>query len=345
MAFVKPDFSREKVSKAGRILVSKTATQEERCAALEILNRWRACHAYPINTFQATLRKKLKRLKTEALVAQRLKRTPSIIRKLELNPGMQMARMQDVGGLRAVVSNIGEAYKLRKAYTEASFTHQLSGEYDYIETPKKSGYRSIHLIYKYKNPSNPIYDGLSLELQIRTKLQHAWATAVETIGTYLGQALKSSEGSEAWLNYFKLASAVFAHMEECPAHEDFKHLSFKDLCNQLKEKNDELNIIEKLNSFSIATNAIEKRKVPGNYHVIFLDSINKKVSIRSYGQQRIDAANMYYALLESMTKEQDGQQVVLVATNSIKALRKAYPNYFLDTKAFIAALRKVERIC
>ena len=50
---------------------------------------------------------------------------------------------------------------------------------DYIENPKSSGYRSIHYIYKYSSNIQD-YDGLKIELQIRTRLQHSWAMAVET---------------------------------------------------------------------------------------------------------------------------------------------------------------------
>ena len=52
---------------------------------------------------------------------------------------------------------------------------------DYVENPKDSGYRSIHYVYKYSSKADK-YNGLKIELQIRTKLQHNWATAVETAG-------------------------------------------------------------------------------------------------------------------------------------------------------------------
>lgn len=345
MAFVVPNFSKTQVSKAGSILISKSATPEEHRDALELLNHWRACHAYPINTFQATLRDRLRRLNIDALVAQRLKRTPSILKKLERNPGMQMARMQDIGGLRAVVSSIAEVKKIHKLYSDINFNHIKDGEDDYIKYPKSSGYRSLHLIYKYKNPGNPKYDGLRVELQIRTKLQHAWATAVETIGTFLDQSLKSSEGSKEWLDYFKVVSAAFAHLEKCPTSREFTNLSFQDICELVKSETLRMDVIRKLNSFSIATNAIEKKKVQGNYHIILLDAKDKTVQISSYGQQRIEEANYHYASIESSIQSNTDKQVVLVATNSIKALKKAYPNYFLDTKEFINALRKVERLC
>lgn len=345
MAFVVPNFSKTKVSKAGETLISQESSPEEKELAFELLNHWRACHTYPINTFQSTLRNRLSRLNINGLVAQRLKRTPSILKKLSRNPGMQMARMQDIGGLRAVVNNINEVNKIYKIYSEIKLTHELSGEDNYITNPKESGYRSLHLIYKYKNPLNPVYDGLCVELQIRTKLQHAWATAVETIGTFLDQSLKSSEGSQEWLDYFKVVSAAFSHLEKCPTNKNFSHMKFINICEIVKQKTQQLDVIRKLSSFSIATEAIEKQKVQGNYHIILLDAKEKTVKITSFGKTRIEEANYEYSRIESSIQEDADKQVVLVATNSVKALKKAYPNYFLDTKEFISALRKVERLC
>ncbi|WP_156781546.1 hypothetical protein [Comamonas aquatica] len=76
-----------------------------------------------------------------------------------------------------------------------------------------------------------------------------------------------------------------------------------------------------------------------------LDAKDKNVTITSYGQKRIEQANIDYSVIENSIQNDPDKQVVLVATNSINALRKAYPNYFLDTKEFINALRRVEKYC
>jgi putative GTP pyrophosphokinase len=186
--FFSPKYSKKHVSRAGSVLVEGGASSDERSHAFGVLNHWRTCHAYPINTFQATLRSRLLKVCRSALVAQRLKRTPSIIKKLQLNPGMQLARMQDIGGLRAVVETVQQIRELESLFKKSRSSHELVREDDYISTPKDSGYRSLHLVCRYKSTSSPEYNGLCIELQIRTKLQHAWATAVETIGTFLDQA-------------------------------------------------------------------------------------------------------------------------------------------------------------
>jgi hypothetical protein len=130
---------------------------------------------------------------------------PTIINKLRLNPSMKLARMQDIGGVRAVLKTIKDVRDLEREYRNKShFKHELVNEKDYIESPKNTGYRGIHLIYKYKNNRKKAkeYNGLLLELQIRTRLQHAWATAVETMGTFLGQPLKSMDGDKKWFDFF-----------------------------------------------------------------------------------------------------------------------------------------------
>ena len=79
-----PSESGNRINKAGDILSDrkKRASASEFEWAWDLTGRWRACHAYPINTFQATLRTKTKDLSGAPIVAQRLKRMPTIIDKL-----------------------------------------------------------------------------------------------------------------------------------------------------------------------------------------------------------------------------------------------------------------------
>lgn len=344
MSFSIPKYSKSQISKAGSDLADLSVTNELRANASEILNHWRACHAYPINTFQATLRQRLKKISKNALVAQRLKRTPSIIKKLQINPNMQLARMQDIGGLRAVVDSMNQVNKIRDVYINRSFEHELIKENNYIENPKKSGYRSLHLIYKYKNSDNTIYDGLYLELQIRTKLQHIWATAVETVGTFSNQALKSNEGEKSWLNYFKLISAAFSRIEKTKSHADFIHLSDIEIYKLVKIENDKLEIKNKLRGYTLAVNLIDKNNNSGNYHIVILDFLDRRVKVESYGKKNLEKANQRYAEYELAAEIDKKTQVVLVSTTSTKALKRAYPNYFLDTNDFVRQLNFIEKL-
>ena len=342
MAYAVPNFSRKQITRAGNVLVNPGVTRGEFSDALELINYWRACHAYPVNTFQATLRSRLKRLGFDFIVATRLKRIPSIEKKLLINPGMQLARMQDVGGLRAIVSSTRQVRALQDIYSDESLTHELIATDDYILNPKKSGYRSVHLIYKYRNPLSPKHDGLCLELQIRTKVQHMWATAVETVGTFLNQALKSSEGEEAWLEYFRTVGAAFAVQERSPVEESFANLSRAELYDRVRTLGSELDVRRKLDAFSVAAQHINNQST-GSYHLIVLNAAEKTVEIRSFGKRRLEEANAAYANAEkAASRSSQDVQPVLVATDSMHKLRRAYPNYFLDTKEFLRAVGRIE---
>lgn len=169
-----PTESKSHINKAGKILVQGNLFSQEYQDALELANRWRACHAYPINTFQATLRTKIRSCQGEVIVAQRLKRMPTIIDKLSRFPTMQLTTMQDIAGTRAIFENLSDVQLITSKYVHnKNFPHEIVGDYDYISNPRDiDGYRSRHLVYKYRNNQNPSYNGLRVEIQLRTKLQH-----------------------------------------------------------------------------------------------------------------------------------------------------------------------------
>ena len=106
--------SREKVRKAGKVLVHSSPGTIEYDQALEIAQQWRLAHVYPINTFQARLRHIAKNI-PGSIVAQRLKRMPTIIDKLDRYPDMQLSTMQDIGGVRIIVPTITYRALAKKA--------------------------------------------------------------------------------------------------------------------------------------------------------------------------------------------------------------------------------------
>lgn len=335
-------YSRKQVNRAGEALRSSGPDLGDYEQALEVLSNWRSCHGYPVNTFQATLRDRIKPIDKHAIVAQRLKRAPSIIAKLKRFERMQLARMQDIGGLRAVVGSVRALRRIRERYQEGTLSHELANVFDYTAQPKPSGYRSVHLIYRYRNKLAPSYDGLFVELQLRTRQQHAWATAVETMGTFLNQALKSSEGPEEWLQFFALAGCAFSFEEGGQAVPGYEKMSVRAVCRQLREDARRLRVDERLRAFAVAANAISGSS-QGAYHLILLDASAKTVTIRSFPKARLEEANESYTRLEARLDPESTQQAVLVSTSSVKSLRRAYPNYFLDTADFLKILDRITR--
>jgi RNA-directed DNA polymerase len=72
-----------------------------------------------------------------------------------------------------------------------------------------------------------------------------------------------------------------------------------------------------------------------------LDSASKSVSITPYSTARLEEAADAYTVYEQRTKQGEPIEAVLVSAGPIGNLRKAYPNYFLDTAAFIRQIEKL----
>jgi putative GTP pyrophosphokinase len=343
-----PSESKKQINRAGQILINENSSVDDKNWATDLADRWRACHAYPINTFQSTLRRRLKinNYSSDTLVAQRLKRMPTIIDKLKRHPTMQLSTMQDIGGVRAVLSSIDEVYELVSSYKQKSnksrFSHELLDEKDYIREPRsEDGYRSLHLIYKYKNTQYPQYDGLRLELQIRTKLEHTWATAVETMGTFLGQALKSRQGDREWLNFFAITSSAFAHIEKCPAIPRYSALSYKETALAVSEANTRLGALDMMSGFSAAVNYITQKGKGWSYHLIVLNSLERTVEVKPYDRDSLGQAMLDLAKLEKEVSEGNKIEPVLVSAGPVSVLRRAYPNFFLDIDEFVRIVGEI----
>ena len=259
---------------------------------------------------------------------------------------MQLTTMQDIGGLHAVLESIVDVYKLASTYRDNTrFKHELVDEKDYMYKPRsEDGYRSLHLIYKYKNKRNPAYDGLRLELQIRTKLQHTWATAVETMGTFLGQALKSRQGDQEWLDFFAITSSAFAYMENSNPVPRFKGLSHKETFSAVAKAEANLDVLEKMNGFSFAVREIVKHRGKGkswSYHLIILNSLKQTIQIIPYDRESFKEAMIHYSKVEAEAAKGKKIEPVLVSAGPIDELRKAYPNFFLDIRDFMSIVHEI----
>jgi ppGpp synthetase/RelA/SpoT-type nucleotidyltranferase len=341
-----PKESKNQINKAGLILIKDNISVEEWAWAIDLADKWRACHAYPINTFQSTLRVKLRDYSHNPIVAQRLKRMPTIIDKLKRYPSMKLTTMNDIGGVRAVLGSVSDVYRLADSYrNNPRFSHELFDEYDYIKYPRsEDGYRSFHLIYKYINTLHPEHDGLRIEMQIRTKLQHIWATAVETMSTFLGQALKSRKGEQEWLDFFALTSSAFAYKEKRSLVPRFGNLKQDDTHKALAESERKLSAIEKMNGFSVAADAIIANRNSGYasfYHLIVLNSLEKKVQVTPYGRNSFEQALEDYSKVEKEVADGKKLEPVLVSAGRIGALRRAYPNFFLDITEFVGVVSSI----
>lgn len=352
MVWEKLIYNKLEINRAGKILIDLNNSDEEKNKAITILDNWRAVHGYPMHIFQMTLKKKAINVDKEALISQRLKRASSIIYKLQRKydgrePSMMLYQMQDIGGCRAVLSNVTLARELyEKHYLKGNLKHRLVNKKDYISKPKLDGYRSLHLIYEYKSDKNKKkFNGLLIEVQIRSRLQHLWATAVETTGFLTRQAIKSNEAELRWIEFFKLVSSAFAKIENCPivpdTPEDEKKLYF-----EIKKREQELKFTDKIKSLSSAIGFMdrkikEKTKKKAKFFLLELDIVGKQTLITTYTEKEEQKAIDAYSALEKRHLNSTEYDIVLVGAENINDLKKAYPSYFLDTSQFLIYLNKI----
>lgn len=195
-------FTKSEINLAGRKIIAKNISSEERNECLKVINSWRRAHAYPMNTFAINLRHIVNNI-DGAVVVQRLKRLKTIEDKLVRFPEMELYRMQDLGGCRVIVPSVEDVYTVVKRMEQSRIRHKKAKPKDYIQAPNPdTGYRGYHLIYQYHSERNTKFNGLRIEIQVRTALQHSWATAVETVGEMTSNGLKFNQGDERWLLFF-----------------------------------------------------------------------------------------------------------------------------------------------
>ena len=346
LGLVLPEYSRRQVNRAGDVLISESASEQDLEQAEAVVNNWRGAHVFPLNTFQAYLRRKTAVVNQHGLVAQRTKRLPAIKHKLQRYPNMQLSRMQDIGGCRAVAGSLSVVNELMSIYSKAAFIHELvDGGTDYIQNPQVTGYRGIHLIYKYSSMKYEQYNGLRIEIQLRTWEQHAWATAVEIVDRFKGENLKFGIGDQYWTRFFALMGSVLALREGTPSVKNTPE-SRNELLDELKFLVHDLDVysffgqIQKIGENLRRTMRRSDSQNPAKKY--FLLTINRKNKVDIVVYKDLSKASVAYLQNERENRKQVGSDTLLVGTPSIENLIGAYSNYFLKPGTIRRFLREVK---
>jgi ppGpp synthetase/RelA/SpoT-type nucleotidyltranferase len=349
MKYEKLKYSSKDINSAGEILKNKNSSKENTDRALKILNNFRASHSYPLHIFQVNLKNNSLRRDKKALISQRLKRVSSVIKKLNRvygnNSSIRLFQIQDIAGCRTVVKNYSLAEELFEFYIKGrNLKHNFIKSNDYVTYPKDDGYRSFHIVYEFKSDkAKKDYNGRRIEIQIRTQLQHLWATAVETVDFFTRQHLKLSEGNPEWEEFFRLVSSAFAIKENCPIVNKTPS-NKKELYSKIREKEKQLDVINKLTKWDDALRLIDEKQLKNKearFFLLELDISREDLFIQTYKANEEEEATKEYAKLEKKYKDQKDYDIVLVGVDAAKDLKKAYPNYFIDTKDFVKELKEV----
>ena len=338
------EYSRSQIIKAGKTvkkLFNEKLSDEmvvQLLDATDVIDNWRAAHAYPMHVIYTHLRR-LARNHTDITVAERLKRLDSIVNKLVREPTMSLWTMQDLGGCRFIVPTINDVYAYAEKYENSRKRHELKSTYDYLRNPKASGYRSLHRVYEYHSDKTEIYNkNMLIEIQFLTHLQHVWATAVETMGLFTKQAIKSGQGSQDVKRFFALVSSLFAIEEGC-ATVPGTPSTLDELITEIRLLNDKCNFLDMLSAIRVAVDNRAGEKLSQGYYILILNYNTRRLRVRYFKPSQIEEANEVYSQIE---KERAESQIdaVLVSVSSFGALKTAYPNYFSDIGEFISRVKK-----
>ena len=147
-----------------------------KCAMMEVETKFRVLNE---NMSYEYDRNPIETIKT------RLKRPESILEKMKrrdvpFDPKAIEKNIFDIAGVRVICSYIKDVYMLEE-YLLRQDDIVLIDRKDYIENPKESGYRSLHLIV-----SVPIFLAdetkmMNVEIQLRTIAMDFWASLEHTV--------------------------------------------------------------------------------------------------------------------------------------------------------------------
>jgi hypothetical protein len=189
--------------------------------------------------------------------------------------------------------------------------------------------RSYHLVLKFTGREDEeIYNRQRIEVQLRTKLQHVWATAVEAADVVRREDLKGGKGNAGWLRLFALMSSETAALEGTVLVPGLsRQVECREELRLLNENLEAVNNLARWNSAIKFTDQIHTSL--SKVYVIQYDPDTNTVTVEP-------AARISQGY-ENLIQEEQGHErrdTVFVEIDRAEDLKQAYPNYFLDVGVF-----------
>lgn len=350
-------FSNKKVHNISKTLRSNNNSESPELfeEAMKVLSYWRFTHESSLDFATKLLEAKCTNIDKKFIVGKRLKRSESIIKKLIRFEDMSLRNMSDIGGARAIVSNIK---RVNKIVRELQSHPSIYRKRNYINKPKDDGYRGVHLLGEFLNSDK---QKRKIEIQVRSKVQHSWATTVEIVDLFTSQSLKSNIGHQDWKEFFSLVGKQFNIIELLPTYgmvSDkellFNYAKFVNAnpnylseLGRIKEISNKLNIRQNLIVYaeSLKKICISRANEQEGYFLLRLNTYTREIWGDFYSKSDAEKATEHYSFYESTIKNSENRWVVvLVSSNSVGDIQEAYPNYFADSAEFINLLNMIHFI-
>lgn len=309
--------SRNQATAAGKILKKLSGQQnsEEYGKQILILDSWRHQHEEPAQIFFKKLVGIINKY-PDAMATYRLKRKESILKKLyRSNGNFDLGAMDDIAGCRVIVNSVSEVYEVYNEILNLKEAGEIDIKKtkDYIKNPEKSGYRSLHVIIKQTLKQENIDRQYRIELQIRTKLQHYWSTAVEAMSEIDNVEYKDptlvSEGNtriQSCLQFFKVISKLFACCEN--NDDELK----EELANSVRTNDKFKEIIDDLKAArnSVTIN-MQKNSTQGGegLYLLELSRETQELTIHSYTMDCVEKAITNYNSKENSSISNEANKI------------------------------------
>ena len=328
---LKRNISKTAIDKAGNVLAKeKFKTYEEWEAADKIFDEFRQAHLQPLTSTTIAIQNWFRADNASYIIVQRLKRKPQILKKLRrLNT--RLTQLQDIGGLRIIVDQNSDVDRLIEYITDKlkrQTSIVIKRTVDYRKKGRDdSGYRAAHIIMEK--------DGVSLELQIRSRIQHYWAELIERTSVIYGYVIKELEGDDRVIKYFKELSNLFYLIETGQQPDASQKIDIERRrieAESVINESDTRNILSGYINEGLVKTLQDKERRIGNSNFnnwvfifnwnqgIFVDwtivSLDPNEAIKSY----VEYENKYPA--------DKGFEVVLVGTSSVANVRETHSHYF-----------------
>lgn len=129
------------------------------------------------------------------------KSTVAIVEKLKRET-IRLNQIQDIAGCRALVNGLTE----QDGLVESLLVLFPEVDVDDKRRAPTNGYRAVHVIV-WKN-------GRPVEIQVRTRLQHAWAEISEKIADAHGHDIKYGKGDEEARSFLDKLSVATEELEQ-----------------------------------------------------------------------------------------------------------------------------------
>lgn len=338
-------YSNTCIQKMGKILF-KSKNPDEVAQAERIIEEWRGQHDKVLDEFEQRLLPILNNGNISIVDrGRRLKRLKAIKNKMDRHDVWNLSTMQDIGGMRLILSSLDAVYQTKQLLENTGINDfEIDDSNDYINTPRSTGYRAIHIVFRY-TPADLQHDcyGQKIELQLRTKYQHIWAMGVETAELITGKALKDGIENDEWQDFFKSISICFycADISHSNCSLDKKREVYTLATTEVINPK----FIEELRSVMTMVIVDEEeikstdKSISDGYYLMDINYKSRLSKIIFFKKEEKEKAIELY---NSQERANEGlpKDVVLVSVPSIKNLKEMYPSYYFDAAEFISLAYK-----